>query len=199
MLSTEAPMLYLIFGLILFLGVHSVRIVADDWRSSQIVRLGEGPWKGLYSLASVLGFVLIVWGYGQARLDPAILWTPPAWTRHLLPPLTLLTFVLVAAAYVPGTRIKAWLGSPMVLGVKLWAFAHLIANGTLAGTVLFGSFLVWAIVDFASARRRDRVGGVTNAEGSLARDALAVLVGVAAWAAFAFWLHAWLIGVRPFG
>lgn len=192
-------MVYLIFGLILFLGVHSVRVVADDWRSSQIARLGEGPWKGLYSLASLLGFVLIVWGYGQARLDPAILWSPPAWTRHLLPPLTLLTFVLVAAAYVPGTRIKAWLGSPMVLGVKLWAFAHLIANGTLAGTVLFGSFLVWAIVDFGSARRRDCAGGVTYAEGSLARDALAVLAGVAAWAAFAFWLHDWLIGVRPFG
>lgn len=192
-------MVYLIFGLILFLGVHSVRIVADDWRSTQVARLGEGPWKGLFSLASLLGFVLIVWGYGQARLDPVILWSPPGWTRHLLPPFTLLTFVLVAAAYLPGTHIKAWLGSPMVLGVKLWAFAHLIANGTLAGTVLFGSFLVWAIVDFASARKRDRAAGVTYAKESLARDALAVLVGVAGWAAFAFWLHGWLIGVRPFG
>jgi uncharacterized membrane protein len=197
--STEAFVIYLVFGLILFLGVHSVRIVADGWRSAQIARIGEGPWTGLYSLASLLGFALIVWGYGQARLDPVILWSPPAWTRHLLPPLTLLTFVLVAAAYVPGTRIKAWLGSPMVLGVKIWAFAHLIANGTLAATVLFGSFLAWAIVDLVSTRRRDSAAGVTYPAGSLARDVLAATIGIAAWAAFAFWLHGWLIGVRPFG
>ena len=192
-------MVTLIVGLIIFLGVHSVRIVANDWRAAQIARLGEGPWKGIYSLASLVGFILIVWGYGQARLDPVVLWDPPQWTRHLLPPLTLLTFVLVAAAYVPGTRIKAWLGSPMVLGVKLWAFAHLIANGTLAATVLFGSFLAWAIVDFASSRRRDRVAGVVYPKGSLGRDVMATLIGVAAWAVFAFWLHGWLIGVRPFG
>ncbi len=197
--SKEALMIYLILGLVIFLGVHSVRIVADDWRSARIARLGEGPWKGLYSLVSLAGFALIVWGYGQARLDPVVLWSPPGWTRHLLPPLTLLTFVLVAAAYVPGAHLKAWLGSPMVLGVKLWAFAHLIANGTLAGTVLFGSFLVWAVVDFASSRRRDRAAGVTYAAGSLTRDALAAVIGVAAWAAFAFWLHGWLFGVRPFG
>ena len=189
----------LIVGLIIFLGVHSVRIVANDWRGAQMARLGEGPWKGIYSLASLVGFILIVWGYGQARLDPVVLWNPPQWTRHLLPPFTLLTFVLVAAAYVPGTRIKAWLGSPMVLGVKLWALAHLIANGTLAATVLFGSFLAWAIVDFASSRRRDRAAGVVYPKGSLARDVMATLIGLAAWAVFAFWLHGWLIGVRPFG
>jgi uncharacterized membrane protein len=189
---------YLILGLIIFLGVHSVRVVAVDWRTARIERIGEGPWKGLYSLASVVGFVLIVWGYGQARLDPLVLWTPPWWTRHLVPPLTILTFILVAAAYVPGTRIKAWLGSPMVLGVKLWAFAHLIANGTLAATVLFGSFLAWAIVDFASSRRRDRAAGVVYPAGSLARDAMSILIGIVAWVVFAFWLHGWLIGVRPF-
>jgi uncharacterized membrane protein len=189
---------YLILGLIIFLGVHSVRVVAVDWRTARIARIGEGLWKGLYSLASVLGFVLIVWGYGQARLDPLVLWTPALWTRHLLPPLTILTFILVAAAYVPGTRIKAWLGSPMVLGVKLWAFAHLIANGTLAATVLFGSFLAWAIVDFASSRRRDRAAGVVYPAGSLARDAMSILIGIVAWVVFAFWLHGWLIGVRPF-
>ncbi|MDQ6916687.1 MAG: NnrU family protein [Pseudomonadota bacterium] len=192
-------MIYLILGLVIFLGVHSVRIVADDWRSARVARLGEGPWKGLYALASLAGFALIVWGYGQARVDSVVLWSPPGWTRQLLPPLTLLAFVLVVAAYVPDTHLKAWLGSPMVLGVKLWAFAHLIANGTLAGTVLFGSFLVWAVVDFASSRRRDRAAQVKYPAGSLARDALAVVVGIAAWAAFAFWLHEWLIGVRPFG
>lgn len=192
-------MSYLILGLIIFLGVHSVRVVADEWRAALIARIGEGPWKGLYSLASVIGFVLIVWGYGQARLDPLVLWTPPPWTRHLVPPLTLLTFILVAAAYVPGTRIKAWLGSPMVLGVKLWALAHLIANGTLAATVLFGSFLVWAIVDFTSSRRRDRARSVVYPAGSMARDSIAILIGIVAWVVFALWLHGWLIGVRPFG
>src|SRR6266853_318017 len=187
-------MIYLILGLILFLGVHSVRVVADDWRTARIARLGEGPWKGLYSLASLAGFVLIIWGYGQARHDPV-----PLWTHYLAAPLTLLTFVLVTAAYVPGTRIKAWLGSPMVLGVKVWAFAHLIANGTLAAAVLFGSFLVWAVVVFASERKRDRAAGVVYPKGSLARDAVAVAIGVAAWVLFAFWLHGWWIGVRPFG
>jgi uncharacterized membrane protein len=192
-------MISLILGLILFLGAHSVRIVADDWRTAQIARLGEGPWKGLYSLASLAGFALIVWGYGQARLDPTVLWNPPVWTRYLAAPLTLLAFVLVTAAYVPGTRIRAWLGSPMVLGVKLWAFAHLIANGTLAAVALFGSFLVWAVVDFASNRRRDRATGVAVPAGSSGRDAVATLIGVAAWVLFAFWLHGWWLGVRPFG
>jgi len=192
-------MIYLILGLILFLGVHSVRVVADDWRTAQIARLGEGPWKGLYSLASLAGFVLIIWGYGQARHDPVVLWNPPLWTHYLAAPLTLLAFVLVTAAYVPGTQIKAWLAQPMVLGVKVWAFAHLIANGTLAAAVLFGSFLVWAVVVFASERRRDRATGVVYPKGSLARDAVAVVIGVVAWVLFAFWLHGWWIGVRPFG
>jgi uncharacterized membrane protein len=192
-------MIYLILGLVFFLGVHSVRVVANDWRTAQIARLGEGLWKGLYSLASLAGFALIIWGYGQAQLDPVLLWNPPVWTRYLAAPLTLLSFVLVTAAYVPGTRIKAWLGSPMVLGVKLWAVAHLIANGTLAAAVLFGSFLVWAVVVFASERRRDRAAGVVYPKGSLARDAMATVIGVSAWVLFAFWLHRWLFGVRPFG
>jgi uncharacterized membrane protein len=191
--------IYLVLGLVFFLGVHSVRVVANDWRTAQIARVGEGPWKGLYSLASLAGFALIIWGYGQAQLDPVVLWNPPAWARYLALPLTLLTFVLVTAAYVPGTRIKAWLGSPMVLGVKLWAFAHLIANGTLAAVALFGSFLVWAVVVFASERRRDRAAGVVYPKGSLARDALATVIGVAAWALFAFWLHGLLFRVRPLG
>jgi uncharacterized membrane protein len=192
-------MAYLILGLILFLGVHSVRVVADDWRTARIARIGEGPWKGLYSLVSLAGFVLITWGYGQARLDPVVLWSPPPWTHYLAAPLTLLTFILIAAAYVPGTRIRGWLGSPMLLGVKLWAFAHLIANGTLASVVLFASFLVWAVVAFASERRRDRAAGVVYPKGSLARDAVATVIGAAAWVLFAFWLHGLWIGVRPFG
>ena len=189
----------LVTGLVLFLGVHCVRIVADDWRSAQIARIGERSWKGLYALASLIGFVLLVWGYGQARLDPVVLWNPPAWMRHVAALLTLPAFVLAVAGNMRGTRMKAALGHPMVLGVKLWAFAHLIANGTLAAVVLFGSFLVWAIVDFASLRRRDRARGTVYPPGSIRRDLLALAIGVVAWIAFAFWLHGLLFGVRPFG
>lgn len=137
-------MLMLLAGLILFLGVHSVRIFADDWRSRQIERFGEMPWKGIYSVISILGFVLIVWGYGVTRAESIALWAPPIWTRHLVSLLTLPAFVLIAAAYVPGTRIKAAVGHPMVLGVKLWALAHLAANGRLGGP--------------ASVRRVSRLG-----------------------------------------
>lgn len=196
---TVPIVIYLVAGLILFLGSHSVRIVADDWRAEQVARLGERKWKGLYTVVALAGFVLIVWGYGQARMEPVVLWTPPVWTRHLASLLVLPAFVLIVAGNMRGTRIKAAVGHPMVLGTKLWAFAHLVANGTLADVVLFGAFLAWAIADYASARRRDRAAGTVYPAGTLARDALAVVVGVAAWAAFGFWLHGPLIGVRPFG
>lgn len=192
-------MTILVIGLIVFLGVHSVRIFADDWRAARVARIGEGPWKGLYSLASVVGFVLIVWGYGQARGDQAVLWSPPDWTRPLAIALTFIAFVLVVATYVPGTRMKSRLGHPMLAGVTVWAFAHLIANGTLAAVVLFGSFLSWAIADFAVSRRRDLATGASYPAGSLSRDAIALVVGAIAWALFAFYLHGWLIGVRPLG
>ena len=192
-------MTFLILGLILFLGVHSLRIFADNWRTAQLARLGERSWKGVYSLASLVGFLLLVWGFGQAHRDPVVLWNPPLWTHYVAAPLVLLSFVLITAAYVPGTRIKAWVGHPMVAGVKTWAFAHLIANGTLADVVLFGSFFVWAVVDFASSRRRDRAAGTVYPAGTPARDALAVVIGGVAWAVFAFYLHGWLFGVRPLG
>ena len=191
-------MIVLVLGLAIFLGVHSLRVFADDWRAAQIGRIGENAWKGLYSLFSLVGLVLIIWGYGLSRSTPVELWSPPVFTRHLSGLLMLLSFVLLAAAYVPGTRIRQVLGHPMVLGVKTWAFAHLIANGRLGDLVLFGAFLVWAIVLYAASRRRDRKAGTVRPRGSASRDALAVVIGIAAWAAFAFWLHAALIGVRPF-
>jgi uncharacterized membrane protein len=192
-------MIVLVLGLVLFLGMHSVRIVADDWRGAQLARLGEGPWKGVYSLLSVVGFAAIVWGYGMARATPVDLWSPPVWTRHVAALLTLPAFVLLAAAYVPGTRIKAAVGHPMVLGTKVWAFAHLISNGRLADVLLFGGFLAWSIVLYAASRRRDRRTSVRRVAGSASRDAIAVVAGLVAWAAFAVWLHGMLIGVRPFG
>ena len=192
-------MTVLIVGLLLFLGTHSVRIFADEWRSRQLARLGEARWKGLYSLASIAGFALIIWGYGLARADPIWVWAPPQWLRHPTSLLMLLAFVLLAAAYVPRNRIKARLHHPMVLSVKVWAFAHLLANGTLHAIVLFGAFLAWAIVDYAAARRRDRALKTVYPDGTAAATATTVVVGALAAAVFAFALHGWLIGVKPFG
>lgn len=143
--------------------------------------------------------MLIVYGYGLAREAPVDLWNPPLWTRHLASLLTLPVFVLVAAAYVPGTHIRAALKHPMILGVKAWALAHLIANGRLADVVLFGAFLAWAILDFRAARLRDRKLGTTYPAKGALRDIVVVVIGLAAWAVFALMLHGPLIGVRPFG
>lgn len=192
-------MTLLILGLVIFIGVHSTRILADGWRSATIARVGERPWKAVYSLLSIAGFVLLVIGYGAARESPVVLYAPPAWARHVAALLTVPAFILLVAAYVPGNAIKRAVGHPMVAGVKLWALAHLLANGTLADVVLFGTFLVWAALSFTAARRRDRAAGTVYPVGPGSRTALAVVIGLAAWAVFAFALHRPLIGVGPFG
>lgn len=190
-------MTLLLLGLLLFLAPHSVRIFADDWRAVRIARMGENAWKGVYSLLSLAGFGLLVWGYGETRALPE-LWHPPVWTRHLAALLILPAFVLLVAAYLPGTRIKAALGHPMVAGVTLWAVAHLMSNGRAGDLLLFGAFLAWAWLDFLAARRRDRRSATRYAAGPWARDALAIGIGAAAWGLFAKWGHLWLIGVAPF-
>lgn len=190
---------YLILGLVLFLGVHSVRIVADGWRTQMLQKAGEAAYKGVYTVLSLVGFGLIIWGFGVARETPVQLWAPPVALRHLAMLLTLVAFVFLAAAYVPGNVIKARLHHPMVLGVKAWALAHLLVNGNVAHVVLFGSFLAWAVVNFIAARKRDRLSGTTYAPGTARSTAVAVVVGVGAWVLFAFWLHGWLIGIRPIG
>lgn len=192
-------MTYLVLGLIIFLGVHSVRIVADDWRTQTRLRLGVLPWKALYSLASVLGFALMLWGFGLARQQPLQLWQPPLVMRHLASLLTLVSFVLLAAAYVPGNGIKARVHHPMVLAVSVWALAHLLSSGQLAQELLFGSFLLWAVVDLKAARRRDRVAGTHYPGGTAGATGITVAVGVGSWIAFALWLHGLLLGVRPLG
>jgi uncharacterized membrane protein len=192
-------MTILVAGLLLFLGIHSLRIVADGWRSAQIARLGERKWKGIFALVSLVGFVLIVWGFGQARLSPVMLWDPPAWAPGVTSLLSLPAFVLIVAGNMRGTKMKAAFGHPMVLGTLLWALAHLLGNGTLAGVVLFGSFLAWALVDYVALRRRDAAAGVAYPAGTWFRDLLAVVIGVVAWIIFGFWLHGPLIGLRPFG
>jgi uncharacterized membrane protein len=187
-------MLILIAGLLLFLSVHSVRIFADDWRAAQIARLGPGPWKGIYSLLSVAGLALIVWGYGETR-GAAELWSGPAWLRHLSSALMLVSFVLIAAAYVPRNRLQALVGHPMTAGVKVWALAHLLTNSRPGDLLLFGALLAWAVLVFRSARRREPAGTAVPAAAGRGLTAVTVVAGAAAWAVFARYLHPLLIGV----
>ena len=187
----------LVLGLVIFIGMHSVRIVSDDFRTRHIEKIGINAWRGMYAAVSFVGLVLIVAGYGAARGAPQVVWVPAVWTAHLAALLTIPAFILIAASFVPGTRIRNKFGHPMVLGVKAWALAHLIANGMLADILLFGTFLIWAIVDYASARRRDRKAGTVYPVGPVSRDIIAVVAGLIAWVVFAMWLHVLLIGVAP--
>lgn len=193
-------MTLLILGLVLFLGTHSIRIIAPEWRKTQLARHGETAWKGGFALLSLLGFGLLVWGFGVARQEPQpLLWTAPAGLRHLSALLMLAAFVLLAATYVPRNRIKARLHHPMLLATKVWAGAHLLVNGKLADVILFGAFLLWAVLAFRASRRRDRAEGTVYPAGTLGGTLATIVAGVAGWALFAFWLHGLLIGVRPFG
>lgn len=187
----------LILGLVLFLGMHSLRIFADGWRARQIARLGEKKWKGLFALTSLIGFALICWGFGLARHHPVLLYTPLPWLVRLNALFTLVAFVLFVAARVPRNGIKARLHHPQVLAVKVWAFGHLLATGMLHDVVLFGAFLLWAVVLFAASRRRDRREGTVYPPGTAKGTIIAIVAGVVGWALFAFWLHALLIGVKP--
>ena len=189
----------LVAGLVVFLGVHSIGVLAPRWRDARIAQFGERRWKGPYSLVSIAGFVLLLWGYGRARADSAALWAPPAWAPHATALLTVVAFVLVVAAYVPGTHFKSALGHPMTVGIGAWAAGHLLSNGASRDVLLFAAFLAWSVVVFATRRRRDREAGVVYPPGRLARDAVAIVVGVVAALVFALFLHGPLIGVRPFG
>ena len=192
-------MTMLVLGLVIFLGAHSVRVFAEGWRTGMVERMGEKAWKAAFAVVSILGFLLIVWGYGLARQNPTVLWNPPpVGLRHAVSLLTLVAFILVVAAYVPGNHLKAKLRHPMILGVKVWAFSHLIVNNTLADVALFGSFLVWAVLDFRAARKRDRTLATVQAA-SVPRTVIAVVVGMVAWAFFAMWAHRAWIGVSPLG
>ena len=191
-------MLVFIAGLVLFLGIHSVSIVAPRWRTATLARLGEARWKGLYALAAGVGLALLIVGYGLARRDPVVLYAPPAAMRHLALVVMLPVFPLLFAAYLPG-RIQAAAKHPMLLAVKFWALAHLLANGTLADVLLFGGFLAWAVADRISVKRRSAgdVHEVRTAPPRRANDAIAVVGGLVVYAAFVFWAHRWLIGVSP--
>ena len=189
-----------LIGLVVFLGVHSVAIVAPGWRTAWVAQRGEGGWKGIYALLSAVGLVLIVVGYGMARREPVVLYAPPTMLRHVALLLMLPVFPLLFAAYLPG-RIRAATKHPMLLAVKLWATAHLLANGTLVDVVLFGSFLAWAVVDRISVKRRASADrhAAPGAPPSPANDAIAVVAGLVVYVAVLFWAHRAVIGVSPLG
>ena len=182
----------LIAGLIIFFAVHSISIVNDAWRNRMVAKTGEWGWKGLYALLAIIGLLLVIRGYGLARLDPVVLYTPPRWLHYGALLLLLPVFPLLLAAYLPG-RIQMVAKHPMLLATKLWATAHLLVNGTLADVLLFGSFLAWAVADRISLKRRTP-HPVPNTPPGRFNDAMAVVIGLGLYAAFVFWLHARLIG-----
>jgi uncharacterized membrane protein len=186
----------LIIGLALFLGIHSVAIVAPALRARTIHRLGERAWKGLYALVSLVGFVLICYGFGLARQAPLVLYSPPIWLRHVALILMLPVFPLIIAAYLPG-RIKTAAKHPMLAAVKFWAFAHLLANGSLADVLLFGGFLAWAVVDRISLKRRSAPQLLRTAPPGPWNDVIAVVLGLAIYALTIGWAHVRLFGVSP--
>ena len=187
-------MTVLMIGLVVFLGVHSIALAAPAFRSRAIARMGEGAWKGLYSLVAAVGLVLIVYGFHLARESPVVLYVPPGWLRYLTFVLMLPVFPLLIAAYLPG-RIKTAMKHPLLNAVKFWALAHLLANGTLADVLLFGGFLVWAGVERMSLKRR--VQAVPAAPAGRFNDLIAVLVGLALYVLFIEWAHLRLFGVSP--
>jgi len=188
-------MFKLVAGLVIFFGVHSIAIVARDWRERTVARIGPSAWKVLYSVASLAGFLLIVGGYAQARLDPVILYQPPVWLRHLTALLMLPVFPLLLATYLPG-RIKAAVKHPMLTATKAWALSHLLANGMLADVLLFGAFLAWAVVDRISVGKRPQAV-VRGGPLPIRNDVIAVVAGLLIYVFFVGWAHLRLFGVAP--
>ncbi len=191
-------MLWLIVGLVLFLGIHSIRIAAPALRQAQIDQRGLNAWKGIYSVISLIGFVILVWGYGIARQDPVIFWVAPAWMSHVVALFMIPVMILLVASQLPAGRIKAAVKHPMLLAVKIWALVHLLVNGDLASVVLFGAFLAWAVADRISEKKRLQAGLTRNpVAGPVKWDVIAIVGGLVAYVLFVLYLHEWLIGVRP--
>ncbi|MBJ7551354.1 NnrU family protein [Marinomonas ostreistagni] len=191
-------MALLLVGLVLFIGIHSIRLFAPEWRQFMMEQLGTKNWKLMHSAVAVTGLLTIIMGYGYARYSAEWLWYPPVWTRHIAALLVLVAFFYVIVAAMPYSKTKSRIGVPMVVGVKLWAFAHLISNGTTADVVLFGSFLAWAVINFVISKRRIRSEKVVYQAPDFKYDILALVLSLVAYYIVAFHLHAWLIGVAPF-
>lgn len=187
-------MTLLVAGLIVFFAIHCVPM-AGGTRAALIGRFGENGYKGLFSLVSAVGLGLIVYGYGDARMEgPPLLYDPPEWTRHVTMLLMVPVFILLVAAYVPG-KIKKMMRHPMLVAIKLWAFAHLLANGDLASVLLFGSFLAFAVIDRISLKRRALGGEITLTDTARRNELIAILGGLLVYAVFVWAGHDWVTGV----
>jgi uncharacterized membrane protein len=187
-----------IIGLIIFLGAH-VFVTMRDRRAAVVSRIGEWPYRGLFSLVSIVGILLIAYGFAAYRAAGMItLWYPPAWSRHIVEALMWPASIMVAAAYIPG-NIKRVLKHPMLAGVKTWAFAHLCANGDLGGIILFGSVLAWAVYDRITLKRRTDPGAPPIPIGGTKNDIIAIIVGTIIYLALGFVFHPIVIGVPAFG
>lgn len=187
------PMIILVLGLFLFLGIHSVRMVAPQWRDKMLAERGEKFWKAIYSIVSIVGFVLIFWGYGLARSETYFIYQLPNWSKHITILLMFIAFTLLPFNMRSG-RLAPMIKHPFLLAVILWSVGHLISNGDIASIVLFGSFLIWALTNRLSVGKR---GGGPMPTAPLIQDVAAVLIGWVLWALFLFKFHAWLFGVSP--
>jgi uncharacterized membrane protein len=190
-------MTLLVLGLVIFLGLHSIRIVSESARKRAIARIGEGPWKGVYSALSAIGFVLIVWGFSRARHDARQLWTPPTGARHITMLLMLIALILFASFLFKRSHIAVITHHPMLWSVLLWSAGHLFANGSAADLLLFGAFLVWSAADLATSYARDRRNGIVYPEPQLGATVGAIVVGLVVYALLIGGLHLWLFGVSP--
>jgi uncharacterized membrane protein len=190
-------MAILVLGLVIFLGLHSIRIVADPLRAQAIARLGQNGWRGTYSLVSAIGFVLIVWGFAEARFSAPVLWTPLHGARHLTMLLMLISMLLLAGYIFKQSHIAVAVHHPMLWSVVVFGLAHLIANGSAADAVLFGAFFIWALADLVSSYARDRQNSVVYPEPNWGATLGAIVLGLVLWAVIVFWLHFWLFGVSP--
>lgn len=186
-----------IAGLVLFLGAH-VFVSLRGRRDALIAKLGRGPYLGLFSLVSIIGLVLIGYGFARYRAEGLIpIWSPPAWTRQIVVAAMWPASIAVVAAYIPG-NIKRLLKHPMLVGVKLWAAAHLCANGDLGGIILFGAVLAWAVYDRISLKRRSDPGAPPIPIGGRRNDVIAIIVGTIVYLALGFVFHPVVIGVPAF-
>ena len=188
----------MILGLAVFLGTHAF-VTLRAQRAAAVARLGEWPYKGLFSFVSLIGLVLIVQGFASYRDEGLIqVWNPPAWTRHVAAALMWPAVICVTTAYIRGD-IQRVLKHPMLVGVKLWALAHLITNGDLGGIILFGSVLAWAVFDRITLKRRSDPGAPAIPSGGRRNDVIALVVGTLLYLALGFWFHPSVIGLRVFG
>ena len=190
-------MALLILGIVLFLGIHLIRVFAPGLRASLIASLGENGWRVGYSIASIVALVVLIYGFGQAR-DMTPIWTPPFWMSHITILLMLFAMICLVASLLPAGHIAVRTKHPMVLSVKIWALAHLLSNGDGAAILLFAAFLAWGVIVRISLKRRDRAGEITRRPFVSAKyDLYAVIIGIVVWALIIWKLHAWIIGVSP--